>query len=66
MAARLPKEGIAVGRKRVQTAMRERGLEGIHPGPNLSRRDLQHRIDPDLLRNVVPQYPHHVGGIDIT
>ena len=38
MAITLQKEGFHVGRKRVQTAMREMGIEGIHPGPNLSKR----------------------------
>ena len=66
MAITLQKEGFAVGRKRVQTAMREMGIEGIHPGPNLSKRDLQHRIYPYLPRNVVPRAPHHVWGIDVT
>ena len=66
MAITLQTEGFPVGRKRVQTAMREMGIEGIHPGPNLSKRDLQHRIYPYLLRNVVPRSPHHVWGIDVT
>ena len=66
MAVTLQKEGVLVGRKRVQTAMREMGIEGIHPGPNLSKRDLQHRIYPYLLRSVVPRSPHHVWGIDVT
>ena len=66
MVIELRRNGILVGRKRVQTAMREMGIEGIHPGPNLSKRALQHRIYPYLLRNVVPHSPHHVWGIDIT
>ena len=55
-----------MGRDRVRTAMREMGIEGIHPGPNLSKRALAHKIFPYLLRTVTPQYPHHVWGIDIT
>ena len=35
IAAFLFREGFPVGRDRVRTAMREMGLEGIHPGPNL-------------------------------
>ncbi len=66
IAILLRKGGIPVGRKRVQTAMREMGIEGIYPGPNLSKRDLRHRVYPYLLRNVLPQAPHHVWGIDIT
>ncbi|EQD74415.1 integrase, catalytic region, partial [mine drainage metagenome] len=46
--------------------MREMGIEGIHPGPNLSKRALEHKVYPYLLRNVTAQYPHHIWGIDIT
>ena len=66
IAAFLGREGFPVGRDRVRTAMREMGIEGIHPGPNLSKRILEHRICPYLLHNVTAQYPHHVWGIDIT
>ena len=62
----LQNEGIPLNRKRVQRYMREMGIEGIHPGPNLSKRDLQHRIYPYLLRDVVAERPDHVWGIDIT
>ena len=66
VTAVLRKEGFPVGRKSIQRTMREMGIEGIHPGPNLSRRALEHRIYPYLLRNTVARYPHHVWGIDIT
>ncbi len=66
IAAVLKREGLPVGRARIQTAMREMGIEGIHPGPNLSKRALEHKIYPYLLRNVTAQYPHHIWGIDIT
>lgn len=46
--------------------MQEMGIEGIHPGPNLSKRALQNRIYPYLLRNITAQYPHHIWGADIT
>jgi putative transposase len=46
--------------------MREMGIEGIHPGPNLSKRNLAHKVYPYLLRNVTPNHPNHVWGIDIT
>ena len=39
---------------------------GICPGPNLSRRNQEHRIYPYLLRQVTAAYPNHVWGIDIT
>ena len=46
--------------------MREMGLAGICPGPNLSQRNLAHRIYPYLLRQVTAAYPNHIWGIDIT
>jgi len=55
-----------INRKRVQRYMREMGLAGIAPGPNLSRPAPGHRIYPYLLRNVTAGYPNHVWGIDIT
>ncbi len=39
---------------------------GICPGPNLSRRNQEHRVYPYLLRQVTAAYPNHVWGIDIT
>jgi putative transposase len=66
MAHQLGLDGFAVNRKTVQRAMREMGLEAIAPGPNLSRRNQQHKVYPYLLRNVAASYPNHVWGIDIT
>jgi putative transposase len=55
-----------INRKRVQRYMREMGIAGIHPGPNLSKRNLAHAIYPYLLRHVTASRPNHVWGIDIT
>lgn len=57
---------IAINRKAVQRHMREMGIAGICPGPNLSKRRLEHRIYPYLLRDVTASYPNHVWGVDIT
>lgn len=62
----LRREGWDINRKRVQRCMREMGIEAIYPGPNLSKRNLKHKIYPYLLRNVTPSHPNHVWGIDIT
>jgi putative transposase len=56
----------AINRKRVQRYMREMGLAGVCPGPNLSRPAPGHQIYPYLLRQVTASYPNHVWGIDIT
>jgi putative transposase len=57
---------IIVNRKAVQRHMREMGIVAIYPGPNLSKRDLQHRLFPYLLRGVTAQRNNHIWGIDIT
>jgi len=62
----LQREGMMINRKAVQRHMREMGIAGICPGPNLSQRNLQHRVYPYLLRQVSAAYPNHVWGIDIT
>jgi putative transposase len=62
----LGQSGFAVNRHTVQRFMREMGLEAIAPGPNLSKRNLAHKVYPYLLRNVEASYSNHVWGIDIT
>ena len=55
-----------INRKRVQRYMREMGIAGIAPGPNLSKRLSEHRVYPYLLRGVVASTPNHIWGCDIT
>lgn len=62
----LERKGILINRKAVQRHMREMGIIAIYPGPNLSKRDLQHRLFPYLLRGVTAQRNNHIWGIDIT
>jgi putative transposase len=66
ITAQLQREGEIINRKRVQHYMREMGIEGIAPGPNLSKRNLQHRVYPYLLKEVVIERCNQVWGIDIT
>jgi putative transposase len=56
----------ALNRKAVQRHMREMGIAGVYPGPNLSQRNQAHRVYPYLLRQVTAAYPNHIWGIDIT
>ena len=58
--------GQPVNRKRIQRYMREMGIAGICPGPNLSKRNLEHRVYPYLLRNLKIHDTNQVWGIDIT
>ena len=55
-----------INRKRVQRYMREMGIAGIAPGPNLSKRLTEHRVYPYLLRDITAQHPNHIWGCDIT
>jgi putative transposase len=57
---------IDISRQRVQRYMREMGIAGICPGPNLSRRDAEHRIYPYLLRGITAAYSDHIWGVDVT
>lgn len=66
ITALLRVECLVINRKAIQRHMREMGIEGIHPGPNLSKRDLQNRIFPYLLRGLLIVRPNQVWGIDIT
>lgn len=66
VTAVLQREEWSVNRKAVQRHMREMGIAGIGPGPNLSRRNREQAVYPYLLRNLVVERPDHVWGIDIT
>lgn len=66
ITVQLRREGMSINRKAVQRHMREMGIAGICPGPNLSQRNQEHRVYPYLLRQVTAAYPNHVWGIDIT
>jgi putative transposase len=66
ITVQLRRQNMNVNRKRVQRYMREMGIAGICPGPNLSKRNTAHRIYPYLLRGVTISHPNQVWGIDIT
>jgi putative transposase len=66
IAAVLRHAGTVLNRKAVQRHMREMGIAGISPGPNLSKRRMEHQVYPYLLRHVTSSYPNHVWGIDVT
>jgi len=48
-----------INRKRVQRYMREMGIAGIAPGPNLSKRVTEHCVYPYVLRDITAQ--SHLG-----
>ena len=66
IAAILKREGVQTCRNTVAKHMQEMGIAAVYPGPNLSRRNPEHRIYPYLLRNITASHPNHIWGTDIT
>ena len=66
ITAHLRRESLQVNRKAVQRHMQEMGIAGITPGPNLSRRNPEHKVFPYLLRGLSITAPNQVWGVDIT
>ena len=66
ITAHLQREGRVVNHKAVARHMREMGVAGICPDPNLSKRAHQAAIYPYLLRDTTAERPNHIWGIDIT
>jgi putative transposase len=60
------REGDGIHKNTVRLYMREMGLMAVYPGPNLSKRDLQHRTYPYLLRGLQILHPDQVWSVDIT
>ncbi len=66
ITACLKREGQLVNRKQVQRHMREMGIEGIAPKPNLSLAKPGQQVFPYLLKGLRIDKPNQVWGIDIT
>lgn len=66
MTAVLRKKGHTIGKDRVRTLLRNMGLQAIYPGPNLSKRNQQHKIYPYLLNDVNIKHINQVWSTDIT
>jgi putative transposase len=62
----LRREGKEINRKAVQRHMREIGIIGIRPRPNLSRRAHGEQMSPYLLRGLTCTHPNQVWGVDVT
>lgn len=59
-------DGIKVGRKLVKGLMEKIGIKAIYPKQNLSKRNMQHKIYPYLLRNLNIFMSNQVWAVDIT
>jgi putative transposase len=66
IATILNREGDAIHKNTVRIYIREMGIMAIYPGPNLSKRNLQHRTYPYLLRGLQITAPNQVWSVDIT
>lgn len=66
ITAQLRREGVMVNHKRIQRYMQEMGIQGICPGPNLSKRNKENTVYPYLLAGLTIDHPNQVWGIDIT
>lgn len=57
---------ILINKKRTRRYMRQMGLHGFCPGPNLSKRTQASYVYPYLLRKMDINRPNQVWSIDIT
>ncbi|MEG6571577.1 IS3 family transposase [[Clostridium] cellulosi] len=57
---------IHINRKRTRRYMREMGIHGFCPGPNLSKRTHEKYLYPYLLRGLNIDHPNQVWSIDVT
>ena len=57
---------IHINRKRTRRYMREMGIHGFCPGPNLSKRIHGKYLHPYLLRGLKINHPNQVWSIDVT
>lgn len=66
ITAEMQLRGHQINRKRVRRLMRIMGIQGICPGPNLSKRLHARYIHPYLLRGLKIDRPDQVWAIDIS
>ena len=57
--------GQSVGRRRVSTTMKRRGIHALYRKPNTSQRHPAHPVYPSLLRHLTSPRSHHVWAADI-
>ena len=62
ITAQLQYEGTVINRKTVQRHMREMGIVGVAPGPNLSQRHKEHTVYPYYTVALAPWGPADALG----
>jgi putative transposase len=66
LSRQLKNQGFDVGRQKTRRYMLEMGIDAIYPKLNLSKRNLENKVYPYLLRNMVINRRNQVWSIDIT
>ena len=66
LKVKLLSDGLKVGRKLIRRYLDEMGIYCLYPKPNLSKRNMLHKVFPYLLRNMDITTPGQVWAIDIT
>lgn len=66
MTVYLRQLGYDINEKRVRRLLRKMGLEAVYPKPNLSKRNLDHKVFPYLLRGMDIHRCNQVWSTDIT
>ena len=62
----LKRLGYEINIKRIKRLMEIMGITAIYPGPNTSKRNMEHKVYPYLLRGLQIKNPNHVWSADIT
>lgn len=62
----LREEGFMINRKRVLRLLQEMGLQAVYPKINLSKRRMDHKVYPYLLKERPPLAPNDIWQVDIT
>ncbi|TCU98947.1 putative transposase [Paracandidimonas soli] len=66
LARLLRREGHEVGRRHVGTLMKRMGVKALYCKPNTSRRNVQHKVWPYLLRDMRIDRANQVWALDTT
>lgn len=66
MSKQLQNRGYHIGRRKARKYMTEMAIDPIYPKPNLSKRAMEHKVYPYLLRNAQITAPNQAWSIDIT
>ena len=66
MCQALRKRGFQIGEKKIRRLMNHMGLRAIAPGPSTSKKALEHKVYPYLLRDITVNRANQVWCTDIT